>query len=180
MAGLKNYFSNDYILGNIIPSCEWILKILKSIFKSIWEAIKALTIYFIKSLDNYYIAEDIVPCVKKIISLSKVLFNFIRLKKTDLFLYLKYFFKNYQLNKQRKVKEDGINIEKFSNISRMFHETKFGIKDTDYGAVKIDWDLFAKFRNKRVKLQEHIEKKHRHISIQSTFSYETKERITYN
>lgn len=180
MAGLKNYFSNDYILEDIIPLCKWIFKILKRISKSIWNAIKGLTLYFIKSLDNYYIAEDIVPCVKKLISLSKVLFNFIRFKKTDLYLYIKYFFKNYQLNKQRSIKEDGIKEEKFSNISRMLHEEKFGIKNTDYGATVIDWDLFTRFRKNRLKIKENITNKQKTLSVQSTFSYEKKQRITYN
>ena len=177
MATLQKYLSNFYLLEDIIPLCKWVYGIIKWILLSIWNMSKRIILFLIKSLDDFYFFEDIIPCAKKIISLSKVFFNFIRLKKTELFIFLKYFFKNYQLKKQRSVKEDGINVEKFSSVSRILHETKYGIKNTDYGAVVIDWDLFAEFRNKRTKLKEDITLRRKKLAIATTFSFDTKDRI---
>lgn len=133
-----------------------------------------------KILNNFYFLEDIIPSFKKAKAILKITFILIVKNYTKSSIFIKYYLMNRQLEKQLKLKESGINVAHYSKVARVIHENKYGLTNSDYGSVKIDWDLFAFFRKKRLKIKDkEITDGFKNKAIRSTYSYDLGKRITY-
>ncbi len=141
--------------------------------------------YLEQLFNNYYYFEDIFPTLriinswlKRLYALATVMFGKYRIKQTEFIMYISYYPKYRKLYKQRREQSDGINVKKYASVSRMLHERKFGMKNTDYNALVIDWDLLAEAHNKKTQTKR-INTNNRIKSIRSTYSYELNQRIVY-
>ncbi len=73
-------------------------------------------------------------------------------------------------------------FNRYALIRRAKHEELTGMKESDYGSVKINWDLFADISQKRQSEAEFKNKEYKlkDRSIQSTYFPNRKSRITWD
>lgn len=170
---IKNTLANFYFLEDIIPTAQWLLKQIVIFFS-----------FFNNFISSFYLIEDIVPLIKKsFILLKKILLKtyFFCLSTSNFILSSKYFVKQIKAEKDRVKVTNGINVEKYANISRILHEKKFGVKNSDYNALRINWNLFAEAMKKRFSNSNpnNQTNKNKVKSIRSTYSYDLNKRIIY-
>ncbi|MEK6879093.1 MAG: hypothetical protein AABY22_05765 [Nanoarchaeota archaeon] len=131
-----------------------------------------------KMLNSFYFFEDIIPLLKISFKSIKAGCGVCLLKTNEFRLFVSYYIKYHQQHKQRMNSSDGIKIEKYAYVCRMLHEAKYGIKNTDYNALVIDWILLAK--TQKIKTDRRpIRFSNKIKSLKSTYSYELNQRIIY-
>lgn len=169
----KNILSGFYFLEDIIPFIKWILKQIVNFFS-----------FLNTFISSFYLLEDIIPLIKKTFKfVIKIIVSayFFCLSVGSFIANSKYFIKQKKAEKERVKVTNGINVEKYANVSRILHEKKYGLKNTDYNALRINWNLFAeamkqRFSNSNANNQI---KKYKVKSIRSTYSYDLNKRIIY-
>lgn len=101
---------------------------------------------------------------------------------------IKNFFKRvFEINNNstRKVKTTSFifDFERYALMRKAKHEQLTGMKDSDYGAVKIDWDLLGQIKLRKQSDAEYKkdgEYKLKHHSVQTTYFPNRKSRMTWD